>query len=61
MFMLGQLAFGSLAAGLIANLGLGLVVLLKNKNTIKKTFIIICILLIVAILSGYIISFISGF
>lgn len=61
MFMLGQLSFGALTSGLIANSGLGLVVLLKNKNMIKKTLIIVGILLIVAILSGYIINLVSSF
>lgn len=61
MFILNQLSFGALTSGLIANSGLGLVVLLKNKNMIKKTLIIIGILLIVAIISGYIINFVSGF
>ena len=61
MFILGQLSFGSLTAGLVANSGLGLVVLLKNKNMIKKTLKIICIIILTAIISGYIISFISGF
>lgn len=61
MFTLNQLSFGALTSGLIANSGLGLVVLLKNKNMIKKTLIIIGILLIVSILSGYLISLVSGF
>jgi hypothetical protein len=61
MFTLNQLSFGALTSGLIANSGLGLVVLLKNKKLIKKTLIIICILLITAIISGYLISLVSGF
>lgn len=61
MYMLGQLSFGTIVSGLIANTGLGLVVLLKNKNMIKKTIIIIGILLIVALASGYIINLIFGF
>ena len=61
MFMLNQLSFGALTSGLIANSGLGLVLLVKNKKMIKKTLIIISILLLVSILSGYIICMISGF
>lgn len=61
MYLHNQLSFGSALAGLITNAGLGILVLLKNKKMIKKTCIIIAILLITALVSGYIINLIFGF
>jgi hypothetical protein len=61
MYVLGQLSFGTIISGLIANTGLGLAVLLKNKNMVKKTLIIIGILLVVSITSGYILNLMFGF
>lgn len=61
MYLHDQLSFGSALAGLIANAGLGILVLIKNKKMIKKAIIIILILLTVALFSGYIINLIFGF
>ena len=61
MYLANQISFGSALAGLIANAGLGILVLLKNKKAIKKTLIIILILLLTALICGYIINIIFGF
>jgi len=61
MYMLKTISFGTTLAGLITNAGLGLVVLFKNKKMIKKTFIIVAILLVTSLASGYIINLIFGF
>ena len=61
LYIMGRLSFGTTLAGLITNAGLGLVVLLKNKNMIKKTIVIIAILVLTALVSGYVINLIFGF
>ena len=61
LFINGNLSFGSTLAGLITNAGLGMVVLLKNKKMIKKTIVIIGILVLTALVSGYVINLIFDF
>ena len=61
LYIKGQLSFGAKIAGLITNAGLGMLVLLKNKNMIKKTIVIISILVLTALVSGYVINLIIGF
>ena len=61
LFINGNLSFGSTLAGLITNAGLGLVVLFKNKKMIKKTIVIMGILVLTALVSGYVINLIFGF
>ena len=61
LYIMGQLSFGATLAGLITNAGLGMVVLFKNKNMIKKTIVIISILVLTALVSGYVINLIIGF
>ena len=61
LFMGGHLAFGSLLAGLLVNSGLGIMILLKKKNTIKSALLILGICFVVALLAGYITCLISGF
>lgn len=61
LYLLDGLSFGATLAGLIANAGLGLVVLLKNKNNFKTNAAIILILLLSANICGYIAAFIGGF
>ena len=51
MLIKGTITFGAAMSGLLANAGLGLLVLLKN-NDFKDTLKIILILLIVSIVSG---------
>ena len=56
MLIKGSVTFGTAMSGLLANAGLGLLVLLKN-NDFKDTLKIIFILLIISIISGYAINF----
>ena len=51
MLIKGTITFGALMSGLLANAGLGLLVLL-NKNDLKDTIKIITMLLIISIISG---------
>ena len=61
LFINNNLSFGSTLAGLITNAGLGMVVLLKNKNMIKKTIVIMGILVLTSLVSGYVFNLIFGF
>ncbi len=61
LYIMGELSFGTTIAGLISNAGLGMMVLLKNKNMIKKTIVIIAILVLTSLVSGYVINLIFGF
>ena len=61
LFIDGSLSFGALLSGLLVNAGLGFVVLLKNKSTIKKVIPIILICFITAVIVGYICCLIFGF
>ena len=54
----GSITFGAAMSGLLANAGLGLLVLLKN-NDFKDTVKIICTLLVISIVSGLLITLIS--
>lgn len=55
MLMKGTISFGAAMSGLLANGGLGLLVLLKNNN-FKDTFVLILILLSISIVSGFLIN-----
>lgn len=61
LYLSHSLSFGALVAGLLVNSGLGIVMLLKHKSTIKVALFILLISFIVAIFSGYIISLLTGF
>lgn len=61
LYLSNSIPFGALLAGLLMNAGLGMMVLLKNKNTIKKTFIILGICFITSIIVGYVSSVIEWF
>ena len=58
MLIKGTITFGAVMSGLLANAGLGLLVLLKN-NDFKDTLKIIFMLLIISIVSGMTINFFS--
>ena len=60
MLIKGTISFGAVMSGLLANSGLGLLVLLKN-NDFKDTLRIIFILLLISIVSGMAINFFTGF
>lgn len=61
LFLSGGLSFGALLAGLLVNSGLGMMVLLKSKSTLKKAGLVIAICLVTAIAFGYIFCAIIGF
>lgn len=51
-YTLGGISFGSLLAGLCSNAGLGLVVLFRNGENLKKNCLIILILYTVGVIAG---------
>lgn len=53
LYIMGGLPFGALLAGLACNAGLGLVFLLKQRTMLKKTLFIVLVLVISALLLGY--------
>ena len=59
MLIKGTITFGAVISGLLANAGLGLLVLLKN-NDFKDTLKIIFILLLISIISGLAINLMLG-
>lgn len=61
LYLTGGLSFGALLAGLLVNSGLGMMVLLKNKSTLKITWLVIAISLVTAISFGYLFCGIIGF
>ena len=61
LYLGDSLSFGALTAGLLVNSGLGVMVLLKNRKTIKNAGIILGICFVTAIVIGYIICAILGF
>ena len=61
LYLIEGVSFATLVAGLITNAGLGIVILLKNKNMVKKTFIIMGIMVLIALISSYTIGLIFGF
>lgn len=52
----GSISFGAAMAGLLSNAGLGILVLLKNKDNYKDTFKIILILYVISVLCGFLIQ-----
>lgn len=56
MLMKGTISIGAAMAGLLSNAGLGILVLLRHKENLKDTFIIIGILLFISILSGLVLN-----
>ena len=61
LFVEGHLSFGALFAGLLVNSGLGIMVLLKDKNTVKKALLIVGVCFIIAVGLGYLTCLVSGF
>lgn len=58
LFVNGSISFGSFCAGLITNAGLGMFVLLRNKEHRKDVFIIAAYVLAIAFLCGVILQMI---
>ena len=61
LYLSNSIPFGALLAGLLMNAGLGMMVLLKSKNTAKQTLLVIGICFFAAIAFGYIASVIEWF
>ena len=61
LYLSNSIPFGALLAGLLMNAGLGMMVLLKNKNTLKQTGIVLGICFITALIFGYVSSVIEWF
>lgn len=58
LFIKNGITFGSMFAGLSCNAGIGIAIMLKNKKNIKTNLLIVAILFVVSILSGYLINLI---
>ncbi|MBP3924907.1 arsenic efflux protein [bacterium] len=54
----GSISFGAAMAGLLSNAGLGILVLLKNKENYKDTLKIIAILYVISVICGFVIQLI---
>lgn len=61
LYLSNALPFGALLAGLLINAGIGMMVLLKNKATIKDTLIVLGICFVTSLIFGYIASVIEWF
>lgn len=61
LYLTGGLSFGALLSGLLINAGLGMMVLLKNKATLKKAGLVLLICFVTAVVFGYIFCAILGF
>ena len=61
LYISNSIPFGALLSGLLMNAGLGMMVLLKNKSTLKKTGIIFLICFITSIVFGYVSSVVEWF
>ena len=61
LYVSDSLSFGALFAGLLVNSGLGVMVLIKDKNNIKNALFIVAFCFIVAILLGYLTCLVNGF
>ncbi len=53
MYILGSLPFGALLAGLIANAGIAITVLVKQNKPLKNTFLVLGIVILTALIAGY--------
>ena len=56
LYIKSALSFGALISGLSTNAGLGLLILLKNNESIKDSLRIISILLVTSIITGSVIQ-----
>lgn len=61
LFIEGNLSFGALLGGLLVNAGLGMMVLLRNRKTIKNLLWVVLTCFIVSVAAGYITCLIIGF
>ena len=61
LYIGGSIPFGALLSGLLVNSGLGIMVLIKNKTTVKKALIILGICFLVSLVFGYLTCLVTGF
>ena len=61
LFIAGNIPFGALLSGLLMNAGLGMMILIKNKSTLKSTLIVLGICLMTSIVFGYLASIFEWF
>lgn len=61
LYIMGGIGFGAVVGGLCINSGLGLMMLFKDKKSIKNNLIILSILFTVSLFVGYLTSFICNF
>ena len=59
MLMKGTISFGAAMSGLLSNAGLGILVLLRHKENLKDTLMIVLILLAISIISGIILNYLD--
>lgn len=56
LYIKGGIAFGSMFAGLCANAGIGIAIMLKTRKNLKNNLLLILLLYIVSVISGIIIN-----
>ena len=61
LYLSNSIPFGALLAGLLMNAGIGMMILFKNKGTLKQTGFVITICFVTAIIFGYVASVIEWF
>lgn len=61
LFVDGALSFGALVSGLLVNSGLGMMILIKKRDSARSVLLVIGICLVTAIAIGYIVCAINGF
>ena len=61
LYVSSAISFGTLLSGLLVNAGMGLLIIFKRKDMLKDNLIVLLTLILVAIIFGYIASFIIGF
>lgn len=61
LYVSSAISFGALLSGLLVNAGMGLLIIFKRKDMLKDNLIVLLTLILVAIIFGYIASFIIGF
>ena len=61
LFISNELSFGALCGGLLVNSGLGMMVLIKNRQSAKQVIIILAICLLIAISTSYLVCLVNGF
>ena len=57
----GSISFGAALAGLLSNGGLGIIILCKHTENKEDTILIVKILLVVSIVSGFLVQIVEQF